>query len=262
MRRLFLISSLTAIGLIGIPATASAQQSAPPAQAANARDPITMAALNRMGAALRKLEKISAHVDITAEDVLISDQKLQYGGTAQILADRPAKLRMMLAVGQGQRQLYYDGKKVTLYAPQQNVYGVFPAPPTIHEMLKVAADKYDLEIPLADMFTWGQDPGLEARVIEAFPVGEENIGGQACEHHAVRQDLVDWQIWIRKGENALPCKLVITNTADPAMPQYTAVYRWDPAPTIDPAAFAFKAPQGANQIVFGPMLGSTEAARK
>ena len=262
MRRLFLLSSLTAIGLIAAPATAAQESESQPEAAAD-RDPATMAALNRMGAALRKLENVSAHVDITAEDVLINDQKLQYGGTLEILAVRPTKLRMLLAMGRSTRQLYYDGQNVTLYSPQQNVYGVFPAPPTIHEMLKVAADQYGVEIPLADMFAWGVDPLLEARVVEAFPAGEENIGGYVCEHHAVRQELVDWQIWIRKGEEALPCKLVITNTADPAMPQYSGTYRWVPMATVDPAAFAFKAPEGANKIIFGPMLRTaSETTRK
>ena len=98
MRRLFLLSSLTAIVLIAAPATAAQESESQPEAAAD-RDPATMAALNRMGAALRKLENVSAHVDITAEDVLINDQKLQYGGTLEILAVRPTKLRMLLAMG-------------------------------------------------------------------------------------------------------------------------------------------------------------------
>ena len=85
----------------------------------------------------------------------------------------------------------------------------------------------------------------------AFPAGTEAIGGVNCDHYALRHKDVDWQIWIRQGENALPCKLVITMTHDPAMPQFSAVYRWSDDPPPGPEAFAFKPPAGANPITFG-----------
>ena len=47
-----------------------------------------------------------------------------------------------------------------------------------------------------------------------------------CEHYAMRQQGLDWQVWIRKGQDALPCKLVLTKMSDPAMPQFSAVYSW------------------------------------
>ena len=112
------------------------------------------------------------------------------------------------------------------------------------------------------MAAWGTDAELDARVISAFPVGKENIGGYVCEHQAVRGELLDWQVWIREGGEALPCKLVITNTQDPAMPQYVAVYSWLSNVTIDPGSFTFAAPEGANLILFGPDQGATTAAGK
>ena len=244
----------TALMVVAVmPGQAPAQPASPQARAVSERDPAAMAALNRMGTALRQHMTIGVHVDITTEDVLRNGQKLQFGGTGDILASRPDKLKMRLIVGQGERQVYYDGHNLTLYSPQQNVYAVFGAPPTIRQTLEVAANEYGLEIPLADMFFWGDDKDLEARVLSAFPVGKEVIGGQICDHFAVRQEMVDWQIWIRETDDALPCKLVITNTLDPAMPQYTAVYTWVVAPTVDPAAFTFKAPAEANKIIFGTL---------
>ena len=253
MRRLFLLTPLLLTVQLATPLAA---------QEASDRDPSTMAALDRMGAALRNQSNVALRVDITTEDVLKSGQKVQFGGSVDMLAVRPDKLKVHTKVGQSERQIYYDGKKVTLFAPQPNFYAIFPAPPTIREMLKVAGDQYGLEIPLADMVAWGTDEEMKSRVVEAFPLGKEIIGGQACDHHAIRGLYLDWQVWIREGQEALPCKLVITSRADPAMPQYTAVYSWKTLPTIDAAAFDFKAPEGANLIIFGPMKGSTKAAEK
>lgn len=226
------------------------------------KDPAAMAALDRMGAALAKKMEVNVHADITAEDVLISGQKLQYGGTVDILARRPNNLRMSLRMGPSSRELYYDGKTLTMDAPTLKMYASTAAPPTIKEMLQMAQDQYDLEVPLADLFMWSARPDFAAQVTSAFPAGKESIGGFNCEHYALRHKDVDWQVWIREGENALPCKLVITMTHDPAMPQFSAVYRWSDEPPPGPDAFAFKAPADASPITFGMVKTASKGDRK
>jgi hypothetical protein len=229
--------------MLAAPASAQDQQ-------APQNDPAAMAALDRMGAALRKHMEVNVRTDFTAEDVLMSGQKLQYGGTIEMVARRPDKLRISLKMGTAERDIYYDGKTVTLAAPTLGVYATTDAPPTIKEMLDQAADKIGIEIPLADLFMWGADPTLAERVTSAFPAGKETIGGQNCEHYAMRQPNVDWQVWIREGADALPCKMVITMTDDPAMPQFSALYHWSSAPPPGPEAYTYKAPEGHNQISF------------
>lgn len=112
----------------------------------------------------------------------------------------------------------------------------------------VADDKYGIQVPLADLFSWADDPEVKGRVKSAFTVGKETIGGQVCEHIAGEQGLVDWQVWVREGDNALPCKMVITATYDPAQPQYTAVYTWLPDSEIAADSFTFKAPENSHEI--------------
>lgn len=215
------------------------------------RDPAALAAMNRMSAALGKLSNVNVHADITAEDVLVSGQKLQYGGTWDLVARRPTMLRGTLKMGPAERVLYYDGKTVTMSAPSLGVYASAAAPPTIKEMLEKAQDNWGLEIPLADLFMWSQDPSLAAKLTSAFPAGKETIGGFTCEHYAMRQKGADWQIWIREGENALPCKLVITMTGDPAQPQFSAIYSWSDAEPPGAEAYTFTPPPGSNPISFG-----------
>lgn len=228
----------------------SSQSDGQAEQLVDQRDPAAMAALDRMGAALRKQMNFSVHSEITAEDVLMSGQKLQYNGTVDIDARRPGALRMILNIAGAERQLYYDGKKLTLYSPRQNVYATAAAPATIRDMLVAAGNEYGLEIPLADLFAWGDDTSLAERVESAFFVGKERVGELTCDHYAMRQEMVDWQVWIREGEDALPCKLVITSTDDPAMPQVSAVYHWNLRPVAAAEAFTFAPPAGASPIIF------------
>ena len=148
----------------------------------------------------------------------------------------------------------YDGKTFTLFARRVGYYATVPAPATLRELDDVLIDKYDIELPLADLFRFGS-PTLE-RLRHQGGDGHRPERGRrhvTCEHYAFRQDGVDWQIWIQKGEHPLPRKLVITTTTDAARPQFSATYTWNLAPSFNDAAFTFVAPAGAKKIVLADM---------
>ena len=224
-----------------------------PAAAQDAREPAALAALDRMGAALRAQQGLNVHSEVTAEDVLTSGQKLQYGGTVDIVARRPDRIRMTQKMGTSERVLYFDGKNLTVASPGLGYYATAQSPGTIKDMLTIAEDRYGLEVPLADLFAWGTDPAMAAKLTSAMSAGEETIGGQMCEHYAMRQQGLDWQVWIRKGDNALPCKLVLTKTSDPSMPQFSAVYSWSDQPPPEGDAYSYVPPPGARLIGLGEL---------
>jgi hypothetical protein len=208
-------------------------------------DPDALAALDKMGIALRNLKFVSVTGDVTTDQVLVSGQKIQFGGTIDITAIRPDKLKMVIKSDHQVREIYYDGKAVTVFAPAKGLYASAPAPASIGEALKAAKSKYDFELPLADLFLWGTDPTLTERVKSGFDAGPETIKGVAVEHYVFRQENVDWQVWI--SSDGLPLKLVITSTDDSSQPQYTSVLTWNKdAPPAN--SFAFVAPADAHRI--------------
>ena len=219
-------------------------------------DADALAALDKMGVALRNLKFVSIKGDVTTEQVLVSGQKIQFAGTLDISAIRPDRLKMVIKSDHQERVIYYDGKAVTVFAPARGYYASAPAPATIGEALKTAKTKYDFELPLADLFLWGTDPTLTTRVRSGFDAGPETIKGAAVEHYVFRQENVDWQVWIN-GEG-LPLKLVITSTDDPSQPQYSSVLTWntDVPPTAD--SFAFVPPAGAHRIALAQASGGAQ----
>lgn len=235
----------TALLLLSLPLALAA----PPAvaQGSGDRDPQALAALERMGAALRSHQAINVHADVTAEDALNTGEKLQYSGTVDIVARRPNAMKLTMRMGSSERTLYYDGKTLTMVAPEMHYYASVAAPPTIREMLQMADERYGIEVPLADLFAWGSDPAGAAKLTSAFPAGSEKINGQTCDHYAMRQPGADWQVWIARGDDALPCKLVITTRADPSLPQYSATYRWSDEPPPD-AGYTYSPPPEARAI--------------
>jgi len=256
-----LVSTASVFGLALLLGSAAMTQTSPAlAQAATSHptlEPEAVAALERMGAYLRTLTTFGGEADVTSEEVLPSGQKIQYTGAIDLIASRPNRLRLNLDSTRKRRQYFYDGQTLTIWSPRQGYYTTLDAPPTIHEMIKTIGDRYDIVIPLADMFAFGQDPAIMARIQSGFFVGTEAVDDQVCDHYAFRQELADWEIWIREGDQPLPCRYVITSREDPAMPQYEARLRWNLQPTILADTFTFTPPAGADRIP----VQTAEAAR-
>lgn len=237
------------VGAVALPlamgfGVAAHAQSATPATKPDAD---AVAALNKMGEALRAMTAFTVTADVTSEQVLDSGQKLQYGGDLKIEAQRPSGFKIYMNADHKEREIYYDGKSITLFAPKVGYYATVPAPSTIGATLDVIKDKYGIEVPLADLFYLGTDPALISRIQSGFHVGPEMVKGLACEHYAFRQEAADWQVWIRADGPAVPCKMVITTTQDDAKPQYAAVMTWEAKAPVH-AAYAFTPPANAHRI--------------
>jgi hypothetical protein len=80
-------------------------------------------------------------------------------------------------------------------------------------------DRYGVEIPLSDLFLWGTPAAPLDKLESAMNAGQDFIGKDLCDHYALRQSDIDWQIWITSGSTPLPRKIVITNRADETRPQ-------------------------------------------
>lgn len=259
-----LVIALTAAGAAAqIPSGPPTATPAPGAStpAAPVRDPEAIAALERMGAYLRTLTTFAVGGDISTEEVLETGQTLQYEGSIDLIAQRPGHLRANLDSARKRRQYFYDGRTLTVWAPRQGYYATVAAPPTIKEMIDQASERLGLVVPLADMFELGIDPVLTNRITSGFLVGTETVDDQKCLHYAFRQPNVDWEIWIREGDQPLPCMYRITDLRDPARPDYEAVLEWDLQPTITPETFTFVPPEGAERIPVATATASAEGAR-
>jgi hypothetical protein len=232
-------------------------QQTPAAAPASPVEPDAIAALKRMSEYLRTLKAMAIRADTTLDEVTDDGMKLQFGGTVTMLVQRPNRLRAEVDSDRRHRQIFYDGKSLTIYGERVGYYATVPAPATLRELADNAEEKYGLRLPLADLFYWGADDSWKTAVKEAAIIGPGRIGNAMCDHVAVRQEGVDWQIWIEQGKTPLPRKLVITTTSESAQPQYTSVLQWNLAPKIDAASFRFAPPKNAHKI---PLKSADAAA--
>jgi hypothetical protein len=243
-----------------------AETAAAPSPAAKtpAIDPQAKEALTRMGDFFKSLPAFAVHEDITREQVIDSDLKVQKSSSAEVVVRRPNGLKAeVLADDAKAHAMYFDGKKLSVFLPVHNYYAQADAPGTLGPAMDMAESRYGIEFPTSDLLRMASGEDFTRDLTAAGLVGTSRVGDTECDHYAYRNADVDYQLWIQAGDKPLPRKLVITSKKQPAQPEFTAVLTWDLSPKIDDSTFAFNAPQGATRIVFGtapaqPQKGVTQ----
>lgn len=231
-------------------------------KAATTIDPQAIAALEKMGAYLRSLKSFEVMGTTLTDDVIENNMKIQLAGNTKLEVRRPDRMRVEKLSDRKDRQLFYDGKSITLYGPSVKYYATVPAPPTVRETIEMLTQKYGIEVPLADLFYWGTDKAPVKDIKNAYYLGPATVDGTQTDHYAFRQEGVDWQVWIERGNSPLPRKLVVTSTDEPAQPSYTAMLRWNVDPKFDESVFTFTPPPGAMRIVLQTADGKIDSASK
>ncbi len=220
--------------------------------AANPVDPAAIQALKDMGANLQTLKRFQVSTDMTGERVLADGQKLQHAATATLDVERPSKVRAVMVSPRSERQIIYDGKTVTFHTPAQKYYSTVAFTGTLGELIEKLQARFDVEVPLADLFVWGTPAAPLDKIESAMNAGQDFIGNDLCDHYAFRQGNVDWQIWITAAGKPLPRKIVITSRLDDARPQSVSLLEWNLKPAFSDAVFRFTPPAGAKAIEILP----------
>jgi hypothetical protein len=158
------------------------------------------------------------------------------------------------------RRFIYDGKTFTVYSPTLGFYASTPAPKTNREVLDTIYNKFGIRLPLEDLFRWGD--GSHADRIQAlksaYEVGSATIDGVPTDHFAFREAEVDWEVWIQKGNQPWPRKLVIVDRTDPSRPTFTARMNWQLNPAFTDADFTFVPDANAKRIQMATYKGAGE----
>jgi hypothetical protein len=210
-------------------------------------EPAAIGMLDRMGAYLRTLTSWEVRADATTEDVYDNGQKLQFLQRTTYTVALPDRMKVDIVGDRFHRQVWLDGKTMTVAGLGVKKYTQIPVTAPVAQVVRIAADDYGINLPLLDLFLWGSPDSAVQKPTSGFRVGDARIGDTAVGHYAFRQPGVDFQLWIEEGDRPLPRKMVITNTENPAQPQYVAYFTWNLAPTIRANSFTFN-PAGFTRI--------------
>jgi hypothetical protein len=243
------IGSTGILFLLSAGLSTALQAQTPAGSESATKEPEALNALKEMAKYLLTLKDFQVRGAITDEIVLVDGQKIQVAKTTNLLARLPDRLMVDIDGDQGAKIYFYNGKEFSIFAKDLGYYASAPtAARTLKDLVNALDDKYGVEIPLADLFLWGD--GDEAGLTSAIDFGPSDVDEITCEHYAYRQEGLDWQVWIEEGSHPLPLKLVLTTTTDEARPQHEAIMKWNLAPSYDEAAFTFDPPAGSHKIIF------------
>ena len=209
--------------------------------------PAAQAVLNRMTATLNSQKRYAVTAHITRDEVLPFGYKLQHNEVARMWVESPNRLRLEVEGDIKNRTFVYDGAQLASSHPITTSTPSTAAPNTLGELVRVLLDA-EVEMPLIDMLYQGNAGNLTEDVRVGIVVGDSQVDGVATDHLAFRQPDVDWQLWVEKGAQALPRKLLITTRYEVGDPQYQAILKWDMKPAIDANSFVFVPPAGATKI--------------
>lgn len=191
---------------------------------------------------------------MTAEfgfDVLQKDgQMLEFGSHQEITIQRPDHFRIEVDRRDGvSGNVVYDGKEIVLFNPEQAVYARAPFAGEIDDAFDFLAEKLQRPVPLRDFFASDLGDILLATIASGLYVEESTVAGVLCDHVALRNDNVDYQIWIAKGDEPLPRRMIITHKNEEGWPQFWAQFqKWNLSPKITDADFTYAPPEGAERI--------------
>ena len=147
--------------------------------------------------------------------------------------------------------LSMTAKRVVLFNPEEAVYAKAPFKGEIDDALDFLAEELQRPIPLRDFFE--SDPGsvLTAKIESGIYVGESMLAGVLCDHLAMRNDKVDFQIWIAQGDEPLPRRIIITYKNEEGQPQFWGQFiEWETSPKINDETFTYTPSEKAERIPF------------
>jgi hypothetical protein len=213
-----------------------------------------IAVLKRTAAFLAQAQRFSITMDTGFDAVQDSGQKIEFGETRQVVLRRPDHLRIDTTKRDGAKSGFlFDGKAITIFHVQENVYATVAKPGSVDEALAYFVHDLGMRLPLAELLNSHLDKVLLEQVRVANYVEPSLIAGVPCDHLALRGDEADLQVWVAQGQQPLPRRLVITYKHADGRPQFWAqLSDWNLAPEVPDALFTFTPPTGAAQIAFSP----------
>jgi hypothetical protein len=247
------VVTATGLALFLAGAPADAQQSGATAAPIEEK---AMSALTRMAEFLSKAQRFGTTVEVGFDVVQDSGQKIEFGETRKITVRRPDRARIDVTKRDGTVSGFvFDGKQIAVFNVQDNVYATVAKPGILDEAVDYFISDLDMRLPLAELFASNLPKLLRERVRAADYVEQATIAGVPCDHLALRGERADLQLWIAKGDQPLPRRVVITYTRAEGQPQFWAQFtEWNLSPEVPDTLFAFAPPTGAAKIAFAPRL--------
>jgi hypothetical protein len=174
--------------------------------------------------------------------------------TIEITVQRPNKLHAVIHSGTNDvRELYYDGKTLTVFDKTHNLYGQAPISGSIDDLIRQLDTQYGFAPPMAEFLANDPDAFIRGQVNTARLGDVATVHGDQCQALALTGSDANATLWVSTATQ-LPCRLDATFTSIQGNPQMRADFeKWDLQPQIPAGTFDFQPPPGAQKVKMVPV---------
>ena len=196
--------------------------------------------VQQMSARLAAATAMTATTTQTRDRVSPSGRKESLSQTAVYTIRRPNRFYAKMSGG---LEFWYNGKTVTIASHPEKVFAQAPMPDTIDRTLDALAERYDMALPLSDLFYASPEKALLSDQTTGGYVGREAVGGTPCVHLAFKDVGTEWELWLPEQGEPLPKRFRVVQKRRTGEPVTDVTFtEWNLAPAIADASFVPKLP--------------------
>ena len=196
-------------------------------------------------------KEMAAEALVSYEAPQESGQMLEFDLLQRWALAKPDRLYWMTVHDDGTvDRAYFSDGTFTLHKHPSNVWGQVAVPPTVREMVDEITLDYEIDIPFQDLIADGELERLWLgdEVSSIRWIGDAWVEGHWTHHIAISRPGVDFELWVRQGNEPFPAKISIQYTDVAGQPSYVARFRKWSTELPEWAAFDFTRPAGSEQI--------------
>jgi hypothetical protein len=210
--------------------------------------------LTRMTEFISGAQAYTTVVNMGNEVVLENGQRIEHGSYITATLRRPLQANVRFENRDGDIvTVILDGETISVFSSKENlfIYDTASQPGDIDTSFDYLTDVLGTNDQLRDFFSIDLTETLAGLVKSGYYLGESKIAGVLCDNLALRSENHDIQLWIAKGSNPAPCRIVVTYKKVEGQPQFWAQFiEWDFSPELSDSMFKFSPPETAERVNF------------
>ena len=244
-----LFTHVAAIAALALLATVA---SSPASAQTGPMDEKATQVLRGMSDYLSQAETTSFRVKTFFDETTVSGIKIIRAREGRVFLKRPDGLYVESVAEDGAaRTVWFDGSKLTVWLRHVNEVKELDFDGTTDALLDELSDKYQLNLPVADLLFSDVSKALKESIISSEYLGIRTVDGVKCHQLSFESTGADWQIWIEADSTPLPRRFAATYVNEKGEPQFLAqLDQWSIGGEVETSTFKAAAPESVKTVLF------------
>lgn len=198
--------------------------------------------VQKMSARLAAVQAVTVTTTETRDRVHASGRKATNAHAGVYAMRRPDRFHTKIT-GDAGLESWYNGRTVTIASHTEKVFAQAPMPDSIDRTLDALAERYDMALPLSDLFYSSPEKALLSETTTGGYAGREQVGGVPCVHLAFKDAGVEWELWLPEEGEPLPKRFRVVQKARAGEPVSDVTFvEWNLSPSLTDVSFVPQLP--------------------